>query len=280
MHNRHQFVAVERQNNYLIKWIEGLQSKGLNSFTYKQVINQFTDLKEQAIISSLTRVVQKKKIVSVYKGFYVILRPEDYPKGIISPLLFVDSLMRYLERTYYVGLLSAAALYGAAHQRPQEFFVMIKLPQIRPTEKKGIKINYIGRTSFNEKWLVDRKTEAGYVKVSSPELTAVDLIQFQKHTGGMNRVATVLNEMAEQMDKANLNADFISGIPLAYLQRLGYILENYTDYPELADKLYSEIILLHKTIRRQALNPEESIVGFKTDKKWKLIINTQIEIDE
>jgi predicted transcriptional regulator of viral defense system len=272
-------MATERQNNYLIKWIESLQSKGLNSFTYKQVLNEFTNLNEQAIISSLTRVVLKKKIVSVYKGFYLILRPEDYTKGIISPVLFVDSLMSYLERPYYVGLLSAAALYGAAHQRPQEFFVMIQLPQIRPTEKEGIKINYIGRTNFNEKWLIDRKTEVGYIKVSSPELTAVDLIQYQKHAGGLNRVATVLNELAEQMDSKKINSDLIGGIPLVYLQRLGYILENYSDNPELADTLYSEIVRLNKAIRRQALNPEGSIAGFKTDKKWKLIINTKIEID-
>lgn len=264
----------------MIKWIESLQSKGQNSFTYQQVLNQFADLKEQAIVSSLTRVVQKKKIVSVYKGFYIILRPEDYSKGIISPLLFVDTLMRYLERPYYVGLLSAAALYGAAHQRPQEFFVMVQLPQIRPTEKAGIKINYIGRTSFHEKLLIDRKTEVGFVKVSSPELTAIDLIQYQKHAGGINRVATVLNELAEKMDTEKINSDLIACIPLAYLQRLGYILENYSDYPELAERMYAEIIRSGKTIPRQALNPEEGISGFKTNKKWKLIINTQIEIDE
>lgn len=273
-------MGRERQNNYLLKWVESLQAKGQNTFAYKQAMDNFKDLNKLAIISSLTRLSKKNKIVSVYKGFYVILSPQDYQKGIVSPILFIDSLMEYMKKSYYVGLLSAAALYGAAHQRPQEFFVMVELPPVKPTVNEGIRINYIGKASILDKYVLNRKIETGYVKVSSPELTAVDLIRHQKQAGGLNRVATVLNELADQMDATKIDADFISCIPFAYLQRLGYILENYSDYPELADKLYGEISLSGKKLQRQALSPEENIAGFQTDKKWKLIINTQIEIDE
>lgn len=264
----------------MLTWVESLQAKGHNTFTYNQVFDQFKDLKKQAIISSLTRVVRKNKIVTVHKGFYVILSPQDYSNRIISPILFIDALMAFLQKSYYVGLLSAASLYGAAHQWPQEFFVMTRLPQIRPTIKQGIKINYIGRTNIPEKYLINRKTEAGYVKVSSPELTAIDLIQYQKQAGGLNRVTTILTELAEQMDAQKLDANFVSGIPFAYLQRMGYLLENFTDFTELADKLYAEMIRLNKIFPRQPLSPERSIAGFSTDKKWRIIINTQIEIDE
>ena len=30
---------------------------------------------------------------------------------------YIDDLMRFLKREYYIGLFSAAALYGAAHQQ-------------------------------------------------------------------------------------------------------------------------------------------------------------------
>ena len=39
-------------------------------------------------------------------------------------MLWIDDLMRFHHVPYYVGLLSAAALHGAAHQQPQEFQVV------------------------------------------------------------------------------------------------------------------------------------------------------------
>jgi hypothetical protein len=53
--------------------------------------------------------------------------------------------MKFLKRPYYVGLLNAAAFYGAAHQQPQEYFVFTNFPPLRPTSKRGIKINYISK---------------------------------------------------------------------------------------------------------------------------------------
>jgi hypothetical protein len=35
------------------------------------------------------------------------------------------------------------------------------------------------------------------LKISSPALTATDLVQFEKRIGGLNRAATVINELAE-----------------------------------------------------------------------------------
>ena len=49
------------------------------------------------------------------------------------PSLFIDDLMKAMERPYYVGLLSAAALHGASHQQPQEFQVFSDRP-IRPIQ--------------------------------------------------------------------------------------------------------------------------------------------------
>ena len=37
---------------------------------------------------------------------------------------FIQPLMDFLDRPYYVGLLSAAAIHGAAHQQPMVFQVI------------------------------------------------------------------------------------------------------------------------------------------------------------
>jgi predicted transcriptional regulator of viral defense system len=273
-------MKQDHQKNYLLSWTESLLANGKNTFTYDQYCNQFKDIKEQALISALKRLVQKKKAVSVHRGFYVILKPENYSKGIIPPILFIDQLMAHLERPYYVGLLSAAALHGAAHQRSQEFFVMTSIPHLRPIEKRGIKINYVARLSIPEKYVIERKVETGYVKVSGPELTAIDLVQYQNHIGGLNRAATLISELADAMEIKRITTDLVSETPITYLQRLGYLLENYTAKPDLAGKLKKEISLVHKTLPKMPLKPGKSIAGYPTDKKWGLIINTEIETDE
>jgi predicted transcriptional regulator of viral defense system len=273
-------VQMERNNNYLLTWIENLQAQGKYTFSYEQACSQFKDVSNSAIMSALSRLSSKNKIVSVFKGFYVIITPEYSLKGMVPPLLFIDSLMKYAGRPYYVGLLSAAALHGSSHQRSQEFFVINQLPHLRPTTKKGIKINYIGRVNVPKSFLEQHKTEAGYVQVSNPELTAIDLLQYEKHIGGLNRAATVINELADVMKPESFTREFISFVPIVMLQRLGYILEKIAGKEDMADKLYSEMKRKYPTWQRMPLRTGKTEIGFSSDHKWKIVANTEIEIDE
>lgn len=274
------FMQTGRNNNYLLTWIEQLQAQGKFTFTYEQACSQFKDASNSAILKALNRLSSKNKVVSVFKGFYVIITPEYSIRGMVPPLLFIDSLMKYANRPYYVGLLSAAALHGAAHQRSQEFFVINQLPYLRPTAKKGIKINYIGRLIVPKSFLEQHKTEAGFVQVSTPELTAIDLLQYEKHIGGLNRAATVINELAEAMKPESFTAEFLSFAPIVMLQRLGYILDKIVGKEDLADNLYLEMQKIYPTWQRMPLRTGKPEVGFSSDPKWKIIVNTEIEIDE
>src|SRR5207244_10392072 len=58
------------------------------------------------------------------RGFYVIVPPEYRVAGSLPAAWFIRDLMDYLRRPYYVGLLTAPSLHGAAHQAPQEFQVV------------------------------------------------------------------------------------------------------------------------------------------------------------
>jgi hypothetical protein len=60
--------------------------------------------------------------------------------------------------------------------------------------------------------------------VSTPEATAVDLVGYQHRAGGLAAVATVLAELAEQIDPEKF--PIAAGTaPVAWVQRLGYLLE-------------------------------------------------------
>jgi predicted transcriptional regulator of viral defense system len=273
-------MQKERSHNYLQNWTDNLLAQGKNTFTYEQACTQFKDVSNTAVTLALRRLSAKNKVVSVFTGFYVIITPEYFLKGMVPPMLFIDSLMKNTGKPYYVGLLSAAALHGAAHQRSQEFFVVHKLPSLRATIKKGIKINYVGRKDIPQNFLEQRKTETGYIQVSNPLLTAIDLLQYEKHIGGINRAATVINELAEVLKLEHFTDEFISFAPVVMLQRLGYILDRIITKPELAEKLYFVMNEKYPSWQRMPLKAGKPEIGFPSDSKWKIVINTEIEIDE
>ena len=57
-------------------------------------------------------------------------------------------------------------------------------------------------------------------------MTAVDLVENEKSVGGLNRVCTVLNELAETMNLDSLDDSFFKTSAIPVFQRLGYILEH------------------------------------------------------
>jgi len=272
-------LEAARNNNYLLSWVEKQQSWGKYVFSLVQVKADFPDLSESALKRALDRLSNKGRILSVYKGFYLIVPPEYTSRGLLPPMLFIDSLMKFIHKPYYVGLLSAAALHGSAHQQPQEFFVVTDTKQIA-TIKKGLKINYITKKEIPENLLENRKTESGFVKVSSPELTAADIIYYNSRIGGINRAASVINELAEVMKPEKIIPELINTLTVPTIQRLGYLLEVVLEQKILSDKLYKESQKIKKEFFRQPLKAGIEKIGFQKNDRWKIIINTDIEIDE
>jgi len=260
-------------------WIEDLQKDGRVCFSLADVEEKFLLHSRIVLKNALTRLVSKKKICSVWKGFYVIVPIEYQSKGIIPEVYYIDWLMKFLGRDYYISLLNAAVFYGAAHQQPQEFTVVTTPPSLRSTQKKGTKINFNNKATIFEQFIEQRKTPTGYIWISSPELTATDLIQFEKEIGGINRAATVLNELAESCDFSKLTKEFFEYVPTPVIQRLGYLLD-VLECQSQADDLYSCVEKCDILFRKTPLKSKKNVVNCETSKKWKIIINEQIEIDE
>jgi predicted transcriptional regulator of viral defense system len=265
--------------NYLLSWIEKQQSHGKYVFSLEQVKEDFPGQSEEAIIFAVFRLTRKNRIVSIYKGFYLIVPPEYAARGILPPITFIDDLMSFIGKPYYVGLLSAAALHGAAHQQPQEFFVVTTIKQLT-TRKKGIRINYFTRGTIPEILVEKRRTESGYVNVSSAELTAADLVSCHNRIGGLNRVCAVINELVESISPKKINKDLVDSISTATIQRLGIIFEKYVNRPDLAQKLLEVSQSKKRKFYLQPFKAGGEKKGFEIDYKWKIIINTSIDIDE
>jgi len=262
--------------NYLDKYIDHLRSRGRYTFTLSEVISNF-DVSDNAIKTGLKRLTKKGRIRSVHKGFYIIIPPEYSAHGVLPAIQFIDDLMQYLEKPYYVGLLSAAALHGAAHQQPQESYVITIRPVQRPLLAGGVKINFMMKSKIPDVGIVDKKTLTGYVKVSSPELTAIDLLLYSNRVGGMNRVATVLQELCEVIDPAKFRAIIDDGIPIAVVQRLGYLMEYELEFQSHADVLFE--LIKNDIKRHNLLHTLKKGTSEKSRNRWKINVNTQIETD-
>jgi predicted transcriptional regulator of viral defense system len=264
-------------------WIDSLPKVGKNSFTQEEVMKQFPSMNVSNIRNALYRLSKKGTIQSVWHGFYVIISPEYGFKGVVPPTEYIDQLMKYLGREYYVGLLNAAAFHGAAHQQPQTFSVVVNTDKLRGKVKKGVQINFVAKKEIPTHYTKQLNTRNGYINVSTPELTALDLLLYIREIGGLNRASTVLNELAEVMNFQNIEIDFLSYFNSAVVQRLGYILEDVLEYEELAGTLYlkaKEAGIKFRKYPLRAVSKGTNLESFDINEKWKIIINTEIEIDE
>jgi predicted transcriptional regulator of viral defense system len=204
-------------------------------------------------------------------------------RGEIPPAYYIDQLMADLGKPYYVSLLSAAEYHGAAHQRAQRLCVTTIPPQSRVSAGKGAdSVIWIYRESIPEELIQTRNTETGTIRYSNPELTSVDLVRFSNHIGGLNRVATVLAELVEVTDfSRNFNV-LLQASTVSALQRLGYILEEVLHEKAQADTLRN---MMKEHNVKCNFNVPLDITSVVTDefprsKRWSVVINDVIEIDE
>ena len=264
----------------IAEWVEHRKFRGFYTFSLDEVKKDFISFVPTYIATSLNRLVVQKIITSPAKGFYVIVPTEYALTGVISPLFFIDQMMEYLKRDYYIGLLNAAEFYGAAHQRPQTFTIVNAYPEIRSGERSNIRFVFISRKNIEDRYIVRHKSRLGTVNVSSAELTAIDLVANEEKVGGLNRVCSVLNDLVDSFNLDKVDDSFFSIYPMPVYQRLGYILESILEEADLSDKIYISLKKVGGRIRTIPFKNGKAIDGCSSENRWKVIENQEIDIDE
>jgi predicted transcriptional regulator of viral defense system len=254
--------------------LDGLTSKGRYHFSSDEAVHL---LGSSAIAARavLRRLKASGAIATPYRGFHVILPPEYRAVGCLPPEQFVPQLMENIGEPYYVGLLSAAEFHGAAHQRPQQFEVMT--PKNRSDIRCGkVHVVFIARRNMRRVPTTSFNTPRGTVNVSIPEATALDLVSYPNQAGGIEQVATVLQELGESMKGPRLAelATWMVDVPV--VQRLGYLLER-VGHRDLSTPLAKVISKL--AARPTALVPSLPSHGSERDNRWRIAINTDLQVD-
>ena len=255
------------------KILGDLPAKGEYCFT-TAVAKQLLGTSDVAVHSTLQRLRKKGDIVMPYKGFYVIVPPEYRILGCLPAEQFIPLLMEQIGESYYAGLLSAAQYHGAAHHRPQVFQVVTARNKA-PVECGKVRVDFIARKNVKEMPTSAINTPRGILRLSSPETTAFDLVGYSHHSGGLDNVATILAELAEKLDSAEL-ARIAELSPLTWAQRLGYLLD-LVEMSEKTDALAEQ--LAGKRLVATPLVPSRSIDGAEKNRRWQLLVNAEIEAE-
>ena len=254
-------------------FIEQRAAKGSYHFTTKE-LSQATGVSYVAANAALRRLRAGGRVAMPFRGFNVIVPPEYRRLGCLPADQFVPQLMAHLGLSYYAGLLTAAEYHGAAHQRPQVFQVVVE--ENRPQVACGkVRVWFIARRNVAEMPCEKRNTPRGTIELSTPEVTAFDLVGYPLRSGGTDHVATVLSELAGTL-RPGLLARAARLSPLPWSQRLGYLLELLQ-----ADKVTGPLARhVAKTAREYVpLNPKRTTAVAERSARWRLLVNEKVEPD-
>lgn len=272
---------IPQRTSSLATYVEELASSGQTCFTREEAAEAL-GVSHGALLDAAARLKRRGHIFAPRRGFYVIT-PTRYLKwGAPPPTWYVDAMMKDAGRPYYVALLKAAELHGASHQAVMEFQVLTDR-QWKPIRAGRSKLTFYFRKDIERvrQGVRQRKTDTGSMQVSSPALTALDLIRYPQASGGVDHAASVLNELAVHINPIEFDA-LAPSFERSVVQRLGYILE-HLGHDEIASGL--EMHIRTGNLPWVELDPRETsaVTSFgerERNARWHIIVRRPIEVDE
>lgn len=247
------------------------------AFTFDEIAEAYKDKAETSVNNDLKYATQKGDIIPLRHHFYLIIPPRYSRQGKLPLELYVDKLFSFLKRKYYVGLYSAARFHGAAHQQIQKDYVIHSGSAFLDIKKNAIQIDFISTNKWNKDNIVSRKSDSGLFNISSPALTAADLLYHQSKIGGLNRVFTVIEELIEVINQEDI-ARLLDWYPhKSVLQRLGFILEEVEGETDKTACLYEHLnnLKFYPTL----LSPKSKEKPGAVSNRWKVDVNIKLESD-
>jgi len=274
-------IRVER--SALATYASGLLARGRGVFSADEAQKEI-GVSRGAFLDAAERLQRRGQLIRPRRGFYVVVPPQHSATGAPPPEWYIDALMRHEKRPYYVGLLAAAAAHGASHQAVMEFQVVTDklLPDIEAGRTR-IVFSYRKDMAAVAAGIEDRKTQSGYMKLSSPELTALDLVRYPQSGAGLDNIATVLSELTERLQPEKL-ASLSGAFEKAVVQRLGHLLGRL-GHPQIAEPMFVALsargpLPWVELDPKQAGDPDLSPPPSERDDRWRVTVRRPPEIDE
>ena len=225
----------------------------------------------------LAKLVEKKEIINIRKEFYLIIPPRYAKQQKLPIQLYVEKLLKNIGKTYYLGLYTSAKFHGANHQQAQQEYIITEKAALRNINKGAVSIKFFTSSVMPSKNIIEKKSDAGLFKISSPALTAIDLIHYQTKLGGLNRMLAILEELSEEITLQDVT-DLLSWYTnKSSIQRFGFLMEHLQANKEI-------IIILKEYFKNKKyypvlLSPKTHTKPGAVNNYWKVDINIKLEND-
>ena len=227
-----------------------------------------------ATMMALLRLRRKGWIFAPGKGFYVIIDSQHQGNGYLPVEWFIDEWVRFTGGEYYIGLMTAAMLHGAAHHKP-EVTQVVRDRRVVNLHKGAYRIDFFYKQRIVASCWEQRKSPAGYFRVSTPEMTAYDLLRYPRACPSLDLAATILAELGERIEAERLARLVELNTESSILQRLGWLLDNTGWEDKTAPLAYR--LQQHRRVW-QPLRTDAPYTG-QRNARWHILVNADIEGD-
>lgn len=191
-----------------------------------------------AVYQALHRQQRRGRLLRLSRGSgHWVIVPLQYASSGAPPIeSWLDTYLRKtLALPYYVGLLSAAEAYGAS---PYAVMVtQIAVPKPRRALMVGRhKLVFYTRSHVDNIPTQWHESRYGRYRISSPEMTALELVKRSNLVGGMSRVNEIVASLFKPCSSAGMLEALTATHEIPAAQRLGTLLK-MNNHPELADTI-------------------------------------------
>jgi len=266
--------GAPKQRGLLAAWVAARQARRRYVFTVDNVAA--LGLTTSALYASLRRLEAAGRIAPIggRRSLWAIIPVEYRVMGAPPYTWVLNDVMRELGQPYYVGLGSAAAQYGATHYALQVLHV-VTTRRLRPFSLGRLRVQFIVKAEGGTTPVLEQ-VDVTTIRYSTPEATALDLVRFMAHAGGVSRVATSLQEIAGRCSPEGMRDALSAADAVADAQRMGYLWTT-VGHEHLA--AVTREWLHGRVLRTTALESHQpAAAGARVDTAWKVRVDHPVDL--
>lgn len=218
----------------------------------------------------LSHLIQKKWILHLKRGLYVIVPLDIGVKGSEDFIVHDFVIASHLAKPYCIGFWSALNYHGLSDQIPKSVFIATdraKKPiSILNTEFVFVKISKNKLIGIEKIEVDDQK-----VNISNINKTIADCLDHPEHSGGIEEIARAIYFNYKELNFRIIKDYALKMRNMTILKRLGYILEKTDIYEEYKD-VFKDIQLSKGYSKFDTISRKKG----RYNERWMLNINVDI----
>ncbi|HMQ70087.1 MAG TPA: transcriptional regulator [Ignavibacteria bacterium] len=250
--------------------LKKLNSENKSFFTIEDAQKILNNIEQSTVRKLLSDMTKRGLIMRVKDGLYNIIPYEINSEYFPNWHLVADKLVQ--NENYYIGFYSAMDIHGLITQ-PSLIEYIVSKKQIIPKKQiiKNVKFEFIKYNDrhffgFKKTWI----DNFNKVWCSDLEKTIIDCLYKPQYSSGITETIKAIYKSKDKLDSEKMKLYLDKFNAQVVLKRLGYILENFTEFDNLLDHIKNKISESYTYF-----DPSFPKQG-KSYSRWKIIDNVNI----